>query len=247
MPRSGTPFAAHFPRVFEFLDLVEHDPPPRYPRAQPGVLQRTAFRWAQVAPHSALFLFRYSYFGEFSPHRSNHSCVLRLARTPCQCVSSVSSVRNWIFSGDFFNEVRLRKFFSLCRRKFSHGLQFSSRTTMGPGGKGSFQAVKLQRPARATVCSHSQGTWPPCIPPNQRLIMRMFSTSVCAVVNNYIAGLRSPRIGEAHRDNACLEPLSARMVVSPHAACDSVRRNREQNLCCDTCSIAFLPDDARER
>ena len=23
------------------------------------------------------------------------------------------------------------------------------------GGKGSFQAVKLQRPARATVCSHS--------------------------------------------------------------------------------------------
>jgi hypothetical protein len=26
---------------------------------------------------------------------------------------------------------------------------------MQPGGKGSFQAVKLQRPARATVCSHS--------------------------------------------------------------------------------------------
>jgi hypothetical protein len=26
---------------------------------------------------------------------------------------------------------------------------------MEPGGKGSFQAVKLQRPARATVCSHS--------------------------------------------------------------------------------------------
>ena len=24
-----------------------------------------------------------------------------------------------------------------------------------PGGRGSFQAVKLQRPARATVCSHS--------------------------------------------------------------------------------------------
>ena len=24
-----------------------------------------------------------------------------------------------------------------------------------PGGKGNFQAVKLQRPARATVCSHS--------------------------------------------------------------------------------------------
>jgi hypothetical protein len=26
-----------------------------------------------------------------------------------------------------------------------------------PGGKGSFQAVKLQRPARTTVCSHSTG------------------------------------------------------------------------------------------
>jgi hypothetical protein len=27
--------------------------------------------------------------------------------------------------------------------------------SLEPGGKGSFQAVKLQRPARATVCSHS--------------------------------------------------------------------------------------------
>ena len=27
--------------------------------------------------------------------------------------------------------------------------------SIGPGGKGSFQAVKLQRPARTTVCSHS--------------------------------------------------------------------------------------------
>jgi predicted RNA binding protein YcfA (HicA-like mRNA interferase family) len=26
---------------------------------------------------------------------------------------------------------------------------------MEPGGKGSFQAFKLQRPARTTVCSHS--------------------------------------------------------------------------------------------
>jgi hypothetical protein len=26
---------------------------------------------------------------------------------------------------------------------------------MEPGGKGSFQAVKLQRPSRTTVCSHS--------------------------------------------------------------------------------------------
>jgi hypothetical protein len=27
---------------------------------------------------------------------------------------------------------------------------------MKPGGKGSFQAVKLQKPTRTTVCSHSQ-------------------------------------------------------------------------------------------
>ena len=27
--------------------------------------------------------------------------------------------------------------------------------SMEPGGQGSFQAVKLQRPARTTVCSHS--------------------------------------------------------------------------------------------
>jgi hypothetical protein len=32
-----------------------------------------------------------------------------------------------------------------------HLLHFS----MGPGGKGSFQAAKLQRSARTTVCSHS--------------------------------------------------------------------------------------------
>jgi hypothetical protein len=29
-------------------------------------------------------------------------------------------------------------------------------TSMQPGSKGSFQAVKLQRPARATVCSRSR-------------------------------------------------------------------------------------------
>jgi hypothetical protein len=30
-----------------------------------------------------------------------------------------------------------------------------STVSMEPSGKGSFQAVKLQRPARTTVCSHS--------------------------------------------------------------------------------------------
>ena len=36
--------------------------------------------------------------------------------------------------------------------------EFSNRKevlSMEPGGKGSFQAVKLQRPARTIVCSHS--------------------------------------------------------------------------------------------
>jgi hypothetical protein len=33
MPRSGMPFAVHFPRVFEFLYLVEHAPFPRHSRA----------------------------------------------------------------------------------------------------------------------------------------------------------------------------------------------------------------------
>jgi len=32
---------------------------------------------------------------------------------------------------------------------------------MEPGGMGSFQAFKLQRSARTTVCSHSARTWPP--------------------------------------------------------------------------------------
>jgi len=48
--------------------------------------------------------------------------------------------------------------------------------------------------------------------------------------------------GESH--TACLEVLSVPMVVSPHAACESVRRIRDQNLCCDPCSIASLPDDS---
>ena len=43
------------------------------------------------------------------------------------------------------NNVRMTMFFWATYYPFS----------IEPGGKGSFQAVKLQRPARATVCSHS--------------------------------------------------------------------------------------------
>jgi len=44
------------------------------------------------------------------------------------------------------------------------------------GGKGSFQAAKLQRSARATVCSHSQRTWPPHAPSKHGTIITMFRT-----------------------------------------------------------------------
>jgi hypothetical protein len=46
------------------------------------------------------------------------------------------------------NGVRKNRILGTARRVFS-------RHSMEPGGKGSFQAVKLQRPARTTVCSHS--------------------------------------------------------------------------------------------
>ena len=51
------------------------------------------------------------------------------------------------------------------------------------GGKGSFQAFKLQRPARTTVCSHSPGgTWPPHSI-DQNTIVTILQASVCAVVD----------------------------------------------------------------
>jgi len=49
------------------------------------------------------------------------------------------------------------------------------------GGKGSFQAVKLQRPARTTVCSHSTRDMA-AIPSNQSTIIAIPRTSVCPVV-----------------------------------------------------------------
>src|ERR1700683_3133043 len=52
------------------------------------------------------------------------------------------------------------------------------------GGEGSFQAVKLRRPARATVCSHSARDLATVHPSNQCLMIGIFSTSVCAVVNS---------------------------------------------------------------
>jgi hypothetical protein len=43
----------------------------------------------------------------------------------------------------------------LHRRAMATARRILTRRFREPGGKGSFQAVKLQRPARTTVCSHS--------------------------------------------------------------------------------------------
>src|ERR1700722_9487183 len=51
------------------------------------------------------------------------------------------------------------------------------------GGKGSFQTVNLQLPARTIVCSHSAKDRPPrSIKSNT--IMTIFRINVCAVVNS---------------------------------------------------------------
>ena len=53
-----------------------------------------------------------------------------------------------------------------------------------PGGKGSFQAVKLQRPARTTVCSHSTRDMAAMRSINLSAIITILKTSVCPVVNS---------------------------------------------------------------
>jgi len=63
----------------------------------------------------------------------------------------------------------------------SHRLRSCS--TMEVGGKGSFQAAKLQRFARATVCSHSARTLPPRDPSNPTAIITIHRTVVCPVVD----------------------------------------------------------------
>jgi len=60
-----------------------------------------------------------------------------------------------------------------------------------PGGKGSFQAVKLQRSARATVCSHSTRDMAAMIPLDPFIIIAIRKNSICAFVNSYGAATNS--------------------------------------------------------
>lgn len=63
--------------------------------------------------------------------------------------------------------------------------EFSNRgevLSMEPGGQGSFQAVKLQRPARATVCSHSTRDMAAKVPSNPNESIAMLIAGVCPVV-----------------------------------------------------------------
>ena len=68
------------------------------------------------------------------------------------CLPSATHMNKWLRfksneSGRAIAEVRMQfgKIHGRSRRGISRE----------PGGKGSFQTVKLQRPARTTVCSHS--------------------------------------------------------------------------------------------
>jgi len=66
-----------------------------------------------------------------------------------------------------------------------------------PSGKGSFQAVKLQRPARTTVCSHSIMDMAAMRSIESSAIITALRTSVCAVVHSHKAEKepRSPESG----------------------------------------------------
>ena len=55
---------------------------------------------------------------------------------------------------------------------------------MEPGGKGSFQTVKLQRPGRATVCSHSPKGQAAMVALNPIIIIEVLGTNTCALVNS---------------------------------------------------------------
>jgi hypothetical protein len=82
---------------------------------------------------------------------------------------------------------------------------------MEAGGEGGFQAVKLQRPARATVCSHSARDMAAVYPSNQCLMIGIFSTSVCAVVNSYRYKSREEKHSESQ---STFRILSSRISLS---------------------------------
>jgi|GEM_PF-1924648 len=56
---------------------------------------------------------------------------------------------------------------------------------MEPGGKGSFQTVKLQRPDRTTVCSHSARDMAATVASNPIIIMAVPGASACALVTRH--------------------------------------------------------------
>ena len=62
---------------------------------------------------------------------------------------------------------------------------------MEPGGKGSFQAVKLQSSARATVCSHSARDMAAMVLLYPFIIIAVRRTSICTFVNSYSAGTKT--------------------------------------------------------
>ena len=55
---------------------------------------------------------------------------------------------------------------------------------MEPGGKGSFHAVKLQRSARATVCSHSTRDMAAMVPLYRFMTIAIRKTSIYTIVNS---------------------------------------------------------------
>ena len=97
---------------------------------------------------------------------------------------------------------------------------------MEAGGKGSFQAVKLQRPDRTTVCSHSaRDMGPPFTPSNHNFIIRIFTTNGCSVVNSRPHSFR-PAAGEG--TSARHSPPALKKTCTK-----TVRRNR-----CRFCEIS---------
>jgi hypothetical protein len=59
--------------------------------------------------------------------------------------------------------------------------------SMEPGGKGSFQAAKLQRSDRTTVCSHSTGDVAAMRSIASTIIITTIRISVCAIADSWEA------------------------------------------------------------
>ena len=71
---------------------------------------------------------------------------------------------------------------------------------MEPGGKSSFQTVKLQRPGRTTVSGHSARDVAAMVASNPILIVATLGTSICALLNSPY--LRTTTHSEGHLPEA---------------------------------------------